>query len=271
MYGAIIGDMIGVPYEFHATKKKDFPLFAKDSRYSDDSVMTLAVADALLHTESMEESCYKNEIVRSLIRWGREYDHAGYGPRFKQWLRSDMPVPYGSWGNGSAMRVSPVGWLYDSLEETRKVARWTAEVTHNHEEGIKGAESVASAIFLARNGKTKKEIKNYIESEFGYNLSKTCEEIRPDYKFEVSCQKSVPEAIIAFLDSGSFEDAVRNAVSLGGDADTQACIAGAIAEAYYGVPESLKKECEKRLDFAQKMVLIHFEQRKTKAKRRKES
>ena len=243
MYGAILGDMIGSPYEFdRGGKTKDFPLFSQGSRFTDDTVMTIAVADALLEVgEEADEAAVCAAIVRSMQRWGRRYPRAGYGGLFRRWLASDEPEPYGSFGNGSAMRVAAAGWLYDTLTRTREV------VTHNHAEGIKGAEATASAIFLSREGKPKEEIKEYIVREFSYDLSRTLDEIRPHYSMDATCQGSVPEAIISFLESADLEDAVRNAVSLGGDTDTVACIAGSIAEAFYGVPEALKVECRRRL------------------------
>ncbi|MBO6203676.1 MAG: ADP-ribosylglycohydrolase family protein, partial [Selenomonas sp.] len=233
MYGAILGDIIGSPYEFdRGAKIKAFPLFIEKSRFTDDTVITVAVADALLYAgKDAGEDKICAAVVSSMQHWGRKYPKAGYGGKFREWLKEKEPKPYGSFGNGSAMRVSPAGWLYDSIERTRKVARWTAEVTHNHPEGIKGAESVASAIYLARTGASKNAVKKYIEDEFGYNLSRTLKEIRPAYHMDVTCQGSVPEAIIAFLESTDFEDAVRNAVSISGDTDTTACIAGSIAEA----------------------------------------
>lgn len=262
MYGAILGDIIGSPYEFHGnTKTKDFPLFCKKSRFTDDTVMTVAVAEALLNTIGQPDTNIKEEVVRSMRKWGNKYPHAGYGGNFRVWLMTDNPQPYGSFGNGSAMRVSAAGWLFDTLEKTLLAARLTAEVTHNHIEGIKGAEAIAAAIYLSRTGHEKKEIRDYITHSFGYDLSRTCDEIRPKYRFEVSCQRSVPEAIIAFLDSSDFEDAVRNAVSLGGDSDTQGCIAGAAAEAFYGVPENLKAECRSRIPADMMLVINRFEQK----------
>ncbi|MBR1728049.1 MAG: ADP-ribosylglycohydrolase family protein [Selenomonadaceae bacterium] len=260
MYGAILGDIIGSVYERDSIKKKDFPLFSKESRFTDDTMMTIAVADALINvTKNTDKREIKSEVIRSMRFWGNKSPNAGYGHAFRKWLKSDDPKPYKSYGNGSAMRVSPVGWLYDDLYRTREVARWTAEVTHNHSEGVKGAESVASAIFLARNGKSKDEIKNYIEENFSYDLSRSLDEIRKTYEFEVSCQKSVPESIIAFLESNDFEDAIRNAISLGGDADTQAAIAGSIAEAFYGVSDELKTEVRNRLNESLINVLDRFQ------------
>lgn len=261
MYGAILGDIIGSPYEFTGGHKtKEFPLFAEESTYTDDTVMTLAVSEALMDvsTDVSDEWILKHLTIQ-MRYYGKKYPDAGYGHKFWNWLKTRYPKPYKSFGNGSAMRVSSVAWLYNDLETVRKMARLSAEVTHNHPEGIKGAEAVASAIHLARTGSIKAEIKAYIENNFAYNLSRTCDEIRPNYRFEGSCQNSVPEAIIAFLESNSFEDAIRTAVSLGGDTDTQAAIAGSIAEGYYGVPEELKAKCRDYLPELLLKVLIRFE------------
>lgn len=259
MLGAILGDMIGAPYEFDmGNKTKDFPLFIDASQFTDDSVLTIAVAEALMNTFGKCDDEIKDEIVKSIQKWGKVYPDAGYGCKFSRWLMMKNPEPYGSYGNGSAMRVSSVGWLYDDIEMTRKVARLTAEVTHNHPEGIKGAESIASAIFLARNGKTKDEIKEYIVKEFGYNLSRTCDEIRPTYHHVESCQKTVPEAITAFLEGNDFEDSIRTAVSLGGDCDTLTCITGSIAEAFYGIPNEIAETGRNRLDDEMILVLDRF-------------
>lgn len=237
--GAIAGDIIGSVYEFRPLKKVDFPLFIDYSKFTDDTVMTVANADWLLTGDS---------LLGVMQDYGNRYPHAGYGGMFRSWLREDEPKPYNSFGNGSAMRVSPAGWAFDTLEETLEAAKQSAEVTHNHPEGIKGAQAIAACIFLARTRKSKQEIKEYIEQTFGYNLSRTCDEIRPDYHFDVTCQGSIPESIIAFLESTDFESAIRLAVSLGGDADTMGAITGGIAEAYYGgVPENIRKEVLKRL------------------------
>ena len=261
MYGALLGDMIGSPYEFdRGNKTKDFPLFIAGSEFTDDSVMTIAVAKALMDTIGQDDISIKYAVIRSMQKWGRRYPHAGYGARFIHWLHDKDPEPYNSWGNGSAMRVSGAGWLYDTLEETRRAARLTAEVTHNHPEGIKGAEATASAIFLARTGHSKEDIKACIVNEFGYDLSRTCDQIRPAYRHVESCQETVPEAITAFLEGDSFEDVIRTAVSLGGDCDTLTCIAGSIAEAFYGVPDELKAECRKRLNPDMLTVLDHFDE-----------
>ena len=250
MYGAILGDIIGSPFEFdRGDKTKEFDLFTKGCDFTDDSVMTIAVGEALLAvgTEATVKEI-EEALVTNMQDWGKRYPYAGYGGRFRYWLRESNPKPYGSYGNGSAMRVSAAGWLYDSLERTREVARATANVTHNHPEGIKGAEATASAIYMARNGASKEEVKEYIEREFHYNLDRTLDEIRPGYHMDETCQRTVPEAIIAFLESKDFEDAIRNAVSLGGDTDTLGAITGSIAEAFYGIPAVLIAECRSRID-----------------------
>lgn len=248
MYGAILGDIIGSPYEFdRGDKSKAFPFFDKGARFTDDSVMTIAVADALLQTMGRSDEEIKKAIADSMRLWGRKYPAAGYGGRFRQWLARTDYKPYKSYGNGSAMRVSSAGWLYDTLEQTLHAALLTAEVTHNHPEGIKGAMATAAVIFLARTGSSKTEIKEYIISEFGYDLSRTIDEIRPSYKHVESCQETVPEAITAFLEGDDFEDVIRTAVSLGGDCDTLTCISGSMAEAFYGVPDELKSECKNRI------------------------
>ena len=248
MIGAIMGDMIGAPYEFdRGNKTKQFPLFGRGSQFTDDSVMTVAVAEALMDTLGRSDEEIGAALVKSMQKWGRRYPHAGYGGMFYRWLREKDPEPYGSFGNGSAMRVSSAGWLFGTLEETRHMARLTAAVTHNHPEGIKGAEATAAVIFLARNGSSKEEIKEYIIGEFGYDLSRTCDEIRPTYYHVESCQQTVPEAITAFLEGTDFEDVIRTAVSLGGDCDTLTCIAGGMAEAFYGIPAEPADECRRRL------------------------
>ena len=225
MLGALVGDIVGSVFERAPHKSKEFDFISEKSRFTDDSVLTLATADAILHGYGyMEVFKY----------WGRCYPNAGYGDKFFRWCLSDEKEQGESFGNGSAMRVSPVAWAFDTLDEVLAEAKKSAEPSHNHPEGIKGASAVAAAIFLARTGKSKDEIKEYVEKEFGYDLSRTVGKIRRGYKFDATCPGSVPEALIAFFDSDSFEDALRNAVSLGGDSDTQACIAGAVAEAFYG-------------------------------------
>lgn len=260
MYGALLGDMIGAPYEFdRGNKAKEFPLFCEYSHFTDDSVMTIAVAEALLDYQFWEDEDIKAGLIECMRKWGKKYPNAGYGRKFYHWLHARHPEPYGSYGNGSAMRVSSAGWLFDTLEETRHMARLTAEVTHNHPEGIKGAEATASAIFLARTGHSKAEIKDYIVKEFGYDLSRTCDQIRPGYYHNESCQKTVPEAITAFLEGTDFEDVIRTAVSLGGDCDTLTCIASSIAEAFYGVPAILEAECKSRLPEDMLYILGRFD------------
>jgi len=225
MIGAIAGDIIGSVYEFGVTKSKEFPLFSPGSRYTDDSVLTVAVAQAILTD---------GDYRRAVLDLGRRYPDAGYGGFFRGWLDAPDPKPYNSWGNGSAMRVSPVGFAFETVEDVLREAQRSAEFTHDHPEGIKGAQATALAVFLARTEWDKDLIRHEISTRFGYDLDRTVEEIRPGYGFDESCQRTVPEAIVAFLESGSYEDAIRNAVSLGGDSDTLACITGGIAEAYYG-------------------------------------
>lgn len=260
MYGAILGDIIGSPFEFdRGDKTKDFKLFSRRSHFTDDSVMTLAVCEALLKVgQDATVKEIEDAVISSMQSWGRRYPHEGYGGYFRRWLAARHPEPYNSFGNGSAMRVSAAGWLYDSLEKTRVVAKATANVTHNHPEGIKGAEATASAIFMARNGSSKEEIKKYIENEFHYDLNRTLDEIRPSFHMDETCQKTVPEAIIAFLEARDFEDAIRNAVSLGGDTDTLGAITGSIAEAYFGISETLISECRNRINKDMRDVVDAF-------------
>ncbi len=239
MIGAIAGDIIGSVYEHYPIKTKDFPLFHPRCRFTDDTVLTVAVADAILTGRPYEQS---------LREIGRRYPRAGYGGSFIGWLHSDHPQPYNSWGNGSAMRVSPVGFAFDTEDEVLGEAEKTANISHNHPEGVKGAQATALAVFLARMGHTKEEIRDQIRQRFGYNMHRTVDDIRPTYYFDVSCQGTVPEAIIAFLDSTSYEDAVRNAISLGGDSDTLACITGGIAEAFYrDVPDDIRAKVRELL------------------------
>ena len=276
MYGAIIGDIAGSTFERKPTKKKDFELFRWRSRVTDDSVMTVAIAEALLDAdgdvtrEAGDDSGEKADgdddqlrvaFAQSMKKWGRKYPGAGYGSRFFTWLKLDDMEAYNSFGNGSAMRVSPCGWMADNLDEVRRLARISSITTHDHPEGIKGAESVAAAIFMARTGRSKAEIKEYIEKEFGYDLDRTCDEIRPGYAFDVTCQGSVPESIICFLDGEDYEDTIRNAVSLGGDSDTQAAIAGSIAEAFYGIPNQLIEKAKEFIPADIQEVVDRFYQR----------
>lgn len=262
MYGAILGDIIGSPYEFNrGDKTKDFPLFSERSRFTDDTVMTIAVADAFLDAQpNAADEWTTNRLINGLRMWGKKYPRAGYGVRFNLWLQVQKPIPYNSFGNGSAMRVSSVAWIYNDMVAVRKAARMSAEITHNHPEGIKGAEATAAAIYLARTGHSKAEIKEYIVKNFQYDLSRTCDEIRPNYRHIESCQQTVPEAITAFLEGESFEDVIRTAVSLGGDCDTLTAIAGSIAEGFYGVPEALKEECRLRLPDDMRAVLERFDE-----------
>ncbi len=263
MIGALLGDMIGAPYEFdRGAKTKDFPLFSKHSEFTDDSVMTIAVAEALLDTLGQPDEDITAALVASMQKWCKKYPNSGYGGMFIRWLHEKNPKPYGSFGNGSAMRVSPAGWLFDDIETTRQMAALTASVSHNHPEGIKGAEAIASAIFLARTGSSKEDIKNYIINEFGYDLSRTCDEIRPGYHHVETCQETVPEAITAFMEGQDFEDVIRTAVSLGGDCDTLTCIAGSMAEAFYGVPDEIAAECRKRLPEDINAVLDRFNEQR---------
>ena len=261
MYGAILGDMIGSPFEFdQGNKTKDFSLFSRKSKFTDDTVMTLAVGWAFLDAQpNADGEWIRRRLISSMKQYGEKFPHAGYGGMFRRWLRDRDPKPYNSWGNGSAMRVSSVAWLYNDIETVRSMARLSAEVSHNHPEGIKGAEATASAIYLARTGSTKAEIKAYIEDNFDYNLNRTCDEIRPNYYHKESCQETVPEAITAFLEGESFEDVIRTAVSLGGDCDTLTCIAGGIAEGFYGVSEELKEECRNRLPEDLRVILDRFD------------
>lgn len=234
MIGAIAGDIIGSIYEGYPIKTKDFPLFRTGCCFTDDTVLTLSVAKGI-----MDGSDY----ITAIREVGRRYPNAGYGGSFIHWLFSEYPQPYNSWGNGSAMRVSPVGFAFGSIEQVLDEAKKTAEITHNHPEGIKGAQAAALAVFLARTTREKKRIKKKIQDRFHYNLEQTLDEIRPNYVFDISCQGTVPQAVIAFLESASYEDAVRNAISLGGDSDTLACITGGIADAYYGgVPDYIVHE-----------------------------
>ena len=233
MIGAIAGDIIGSAYEWHYTKSHDFELFTPQSTFTDDTVLTIAVADCILNGK---------EYAVTLKEYGRRYPDAGYGGMFLNWLSSDSLAPYNSFGNGSAMRVSPVGFAFPSLDMVLREAEKSAAVTHNHPEGIRGAQAIAASIFLARSGEGKERIRSYIEESFGYNLQQTLDEIRPWYRFDETCQGSVPQAIIAFLESDSYEDAVRKAISLGGDSDTLACMTGGIAQAYYGkIPDYIAK------------------------------
>ena len=260
MYGAIIGDIVGSRFEFdRGDKSRDFELFTPACRYTDDTVMTIAVAEALMDAgvDAGEEEI-KQHVIESMKKWGKAYPKAGYGGRFRGWVLSDDSEPYGSYGNGSGMRVSPVGWLYDTIERTREVARWTAEVTHNHPEGIKGAESVAAAIYMARNECTQAEIWKYIEDEFGYDLSRTLDDIRPKYKHVEDCMRTMPEAFECFLEADSYEATLRNVMYIGGDTDTLCAIAGAVAEAFWGIPDDIADKAKMYLTDDITAVLDRF-------------
>jgi len=237
MLGAIIGDIVGSRFEFNNHKSTRFKLFHPECDYTDDTICTIAVADWLTGNEAGFQ-----RFPELLQHWCREFPHpkGGYGLKFRDWISDRNPHPYGSFGNGSAMRIAPVGWAFDTLEETCSVAREVTEITHNHPEGIKGAQAVAVAIFLARNGHSKQEIKREIAARFGYDLNKSCQQIRPVYQYNETCQGTVPEAIAAFMDGKDFEECIRLAVSLGGDTDTLTCITGAIAEAYYRIPYTIE-------------------------------
>jgi ADP-ribosylglycohydrolase len=234
MHGAVCGDVIGSVYELINIKHTEFPILREDCRFTDDTVLTIAVADAIMNNL---------DYADTIRRYGREHPLAGYGSAFITWLDDPNAGPYNSWGNGSAMRVSAVAWLFDSMEEVLEHAKLTAEVTHNHPEGIKGAQAIASAVFMARqNGETKASIKKYIEETFGYDLDRTIDEIRPTYEFSARCEDTVPEAIIAFLESTDYEDCIRKAISIGGDSDTIAAMAGSIAHPFHGkIPDEIVK------------------------------
>lgn len=251
--GAIYGDIIGSYYEFRPTKDENFLLLTSKSRFTDDTVCSIAIADALMNG---------NQFVEKLQLWCKKYPLAGYGGAFRRWFQKENPKPYNSWGNGSAMRVSAVGAYARSIEETLDLAKKSAEVTHNHPEGIKGAQATALAIRMGLMGMGKDEIKSEIESRFGYDLNRKYDEIKSLYFFDVSCQGSVPEAIIAFIESYDFESAIRKAVSYGGDADTQAAIAGAIAAAYYKeIPSYIAEECDRRIPDDMKEVIRMFDEK----------
>jgi len=253
MLGAIAGDIIGSIYEKKPLKTTEFPLFSDNSTFTDDTVMTIAVAESLLFGESYETTFKK---------WGNKYPNAGYGSTFKKWLRGEISGAYNSWGNGGAMRVSPIGYLNLSLEEILKEAEKSASVTHNHPEGIKGAKAIAVSIHLALKGHSKEEIKDFNSATIGYDMNRTVEAIRPNYLFDVSSQGSVPESIICFLEAESVEDAIRKAVSLGGDSDTMASIAGAIAEAFYKkVSSDISEEIPKRLPQEILDIWLQFEEK----------
>ena len=253
MLGAIAGDIFAAAYEFDPYPFEDVDLFERDRFFTDDTVLTIATADALMTDR---------DYAKAYRKWGRRYPNCSWGARFHDWLFGDDPRPYNSFGNGSAMRVSPIGWAFDTLDETLAEAKRSAAVTHNHPEGIKGAQATAAAIFLARTGSTKDEIRREITDRFGYDLSRTVAEIRPDYSFNETCQGSVPEALIAFLDADDFEHTLQLVISLGGDADTQAAIAGAVAEAFWnGLPKDIQAETDRCLAPGLAKVVERFRKR----------
>src|SRR6056297_1561647 len=253
MLGAIAGDIIGSVYEHQPIKTTDFPLFQSRCRFTDDTVLTVAIADAIIKN---------NDYKSALKTYGQAYPDAGFGMLFFNWLFASPGEPYNSFGNGSAMRVSPVGFAFDTKETVLEEAEKSAAVTHNHPAGVAGAQAVALAVFMGRQGAEKSEIKSEIESRFGYELDRRLDTIRPDYTFDVTCQGSVPESIIAFLESESVEDAIRKAISLGGDSDTMGCISGAIAQAYYKqIPEEIVKKVYSRLPEAFIPVIENFNRR----------
>jgi ADP-ribosylglycohydrolase/uncharacterized protein (DUF1810 family) len=257
MLGAIIGDIVGSVYEFDNTKDYNFHLLTPRSKFTDDTVMTLAVAKWLTEDDSHSHEY----LVKCMRELGLKYPWAGYGGNFKRWLIEREPKPYNSWGNGSDMRVSPVGFYAHSLDEALELAKVSAEVTHNHPEGIKGAQAIAAAVFLTRQGKSKEDLREYLETTFGYDLHRTIDGIRPEYSYDVSCMGSVPEAISAYLDSHDFESTIRNAVSIGGDSDTIAAMAGAVAQAAYEMPKALASYCYGLLTPTLRHVLDRFERK----------
>ena len=253
MLGALVGDIVGSVYEWDNHRSKDFPLFSPKSSFTDDSVLTVALADVVLNG---------GDFASAMRRYGRLYPAAGYGGMFRRWLGTPGMGPYNSFGNGAAMRISPAGWAYPTLEETLKHARAFTAVTHDHPEGIKGAEATAGAIWMGRHGASKADIQAWVLKHAGYDLSRTCDEIRPTYVFNETCQRTVPEALTAFLESTDFEDAIRLAISLGGDSDTLACITGGVAEAFYrGVPAAIEREALSRLDEPLREVVTRFRAR----------
>lgn len=258
MFGAITGDIVGSIYENEDTaiKTKEFPLFSKECHITDDTIMTLAISEGILN--AILNKNYEAEIKKSLVTMGKLYPNAGYGEMFAKWLYSEKKLPYNSYGNGSAMRVSPIGWIFDNLSDVEKYAGISASITHNHPEGIKGAKAIASCIFLARKKHSKQYIKKYIQTKYGYDLNKTCDEIRLSYYKKTSCQESVPPAIICFLDGKDFEDTLRNAISLGGDSDTLGAMSGSIAEAFFGIPSNIAHKTLNYLDPLQRKILVRF-------------
>jgi len=257
MLGSLTGDIVGSIYEWDNLKSVEFPLFQEQCHFTDDTVLTVALAEAILTGVRTGEGY--GGLMKSYYR---RYPKAGYGRNFERWAQSATAPPYNSWGNGSAMRISPVAWAFGSLPEVLQQAAEYSRVTHDHPEGVKGAQATAAAIYLGRNRASKDEIRRYVTDNFGYDLTRSCDQIRPDYAFDVSCQGSVPQAVTAFLESTGFESAIRLAVSLGGDSDTLAAIAGGIAQAYYGgVPQPIAADTLRFLDDPLRRVTVAFEER----------
>ena len=256
MLGAMIGDIIGSVYEWNNWKDKRFKLFHPQCRMTDDSVMTAAVASALLSSDLTDLEQFKENLVAEMHRFGKAYPGLGYGPRFEKWLIQGDTKPYGSLANGSAMRVSPVAWVAETMEECLTLAKASAEVTHDHPEGIAGAQALAGAVFLAKMGERKEVIRDFV-SDY-YSLDFTLDGIREEYAFDVSCAGSVPQAIVAFLEATGYEDAIRNAVSIGGDSDTIACMTGAVAAAFYGIPKDIREEAGPFIEGEVRNVLDRF-------------
>lgn len=267
MIGAILGDLVGSIYENENTRSYDFPLFTRFSRFTDDTVLTVAIADAILHRESarfrwLQPHHNRQMYALRLKAFGRRYPQAGYGQQFQHWFQSDSLRGYGSFGNGAAMRVSAIGYAFDQLKTVLREAHWSAVVTHNHVQGVKGAQAVAGAVFLARTGTSKAGIRDWVENRFGYNLHQNVEALRQTYTFDSSCQGSVPQAFIAFFESRDYEDAIRKAVSIGGDSDTIACMCGAIAHAYYRhIPAAMLFEYQVRIPADLQQVVDQFNDR----------
>ena len=256
MYGAILGDVIGSKYEWHNIKSKEFELFDDNLTPTDDSVMTLAVAKSLVDSDK-DPQVLKEVLVDNMVEIGRQYSDCGFGGKFYKWIMTDNHEPYGSFGNGAAMRISPVGFVSDSIEEAKELSKIVTEVSHNHPESYKAAEAVSIAIYMALHGCSKEEIETFINRNY-YNIPFSLDEIRPSYEFDVTCQGSVPQAFESFFESDSYEDAIRNAISIGGDSDTIAAITGGIAEAYYGIPDDIAKKGMEYLDESQKDIVKRF-------------
>ena len=257
MLGTIVGNIVGSRFEFRNHKSKEFDFLVSNCFPTDDSIMSLAIASAILMCDANYKDLGSN-ATKCMQTFGRKYSYSGYGKSFSEWIFSDNPQPYNSWGNGAAMRISPVGFVAKDIDEVKRLSKAVTEVKHNHAEGLKGAEATAVAIFLARKGWDKNKIKKYITDNY-YNIDFTLDSIREDYKFHVSCQKSIPQALEAFFESTSFEDAIRNAISIGGDSDTIAAITGGVAEAYYGIPDDIQKKTKGYLDNHLLEILNLFE------------